>query len=122
MQACKRACMVSYNCRIFLYGREFCASCTCCVNTKKVSAGCGRCLSYRPILSLRVQLDTDLMISQAKVTCQHSVKFVALKNGVGMSVILLENSPLNDVRESRNYKLNYQIDVQICSQFAWDNH
>ncbi|GBM35751.1 hypothetical protein AVEN_108952-1 [Araneus ventricosus] len=38
------------------------------------------------------------------------------------SFILLESSPLIAVREWQHNRLNHQIEVQICSQAASDNH
>ncbi|GFU07022.1 uncharacterized protein TNCV_3885861 [Trichonephila clavipes] len=42
--------------------------------------------------------------------------------GVKTNVILLENSPLSAAHEWQYYRLNYEIDVQIYSQCAGDNH
>ncbi|GFY10467.1 uncharacterized protein TNCV_1463561 [Trichonephila clavipes] len=43
-------------------------------------------------------------------------------SSVRVNVILLENSQLNAVDEWQYYGLNYQTDVQICSQCVRDNH
>ncbi|GFV95052.1 uncharacterized protein TNCV_1030501 [Trichonephila clavipes] len=42
-------------------------------------------------------------------------------NSVRESVFLLENFPLNAAHEWQYYRLNYQTDVQICSQCVWDS-
>ena len=62
------------------------------------------------------------MISQAKVTCRHSVEHIALQE-------LHENEhyPVGKLRleffhERQSYRLNYQADGQICSQCVWNNH
>ncbi|GFX29003.1 uncharacterized protein TNCV_3030461 [Trichonephila clavipes] len=70
---------------------------------------------------LRAQWETDLMISQSKVTCQHSVEPIALLQRCEESIIVLENSSLNAVYEWQYYRLNYQTDVKICNQCIWDN-
>ncbi|GFT28117.1 hypothetical protein TNCV_645001 [Trichonephila clavipes] len=65
----------------------------------------------------RARLETNLVISQVKATCQYSVEHVVLQqccDGVCYSVgkLSLENS----VHEWQCYRLNNQTDVQIFSQ------
>ena len=62
------------------------------------------------------------MISQAKVTCRHSVEHVALQERHEDKRYSAGNLPLDAVHERQNQRLNYQADVQICSQCVWNNH
>ncbi|GBM04276.1 hypothetical protein AVEN_41080-1 [Araneus ventricosus] len=43
-------------------------------------------------------------------------------SGLRTSVMLFENTPLNAVYKWQHNRLNYQTDVQICSQGACENH
>ncbi|GFX23316.1 uncharacterized protein TNCV_4936311 [Trichonephila clavipes] len=43
-------------------------------------------------------------------------------NSLTGSGILLKHSPLDAVHEWQYCRLNYQAEVQICSQWVWDNH
>ncbi|GFX19867.1 transposable element Tcb1 transposase [Trichonephila clavipes] len=73
------------------------------------------------VVQSMTQLETDLVISQAKVTCQPPVEHSELQQQCE-SVILLENSSLNAVYEWQCYRLNYQTDQHVCSQCVWNNH
>ncbi|GFT89339.1 hypothetical protein TNCV_4386351 [Trichonephila clavipes] len=57
---------------------------------------------------IHAQLETYLMISQAKVTCQHSVEHVALQQWCESECHPVR--PLNVIHERQYCRLNYQTE------------
>ena len=114
---------MSYRCRMSLCEMEFHTFYTCSANTGMVSAGCRWCWSCYLMISHMWSIEdrSGDFADQGNMST-HCRAHCITRAVWGWALSCWKTLPLNAVHEWQNYRLNYQADIQICSQCVQNNH